>query len=185
MKAVARIALAAGLIAAEASLWYAYDRYGAGFHHLVHGLLGAGSGLVALVALRLGGRATGVPPWAAASAGRVLAAVPDMLFLSLDLPHARWMDVFVAHIAVHFVPAALAVVLGAFALAVAACAAVLLGRRRLAGGAAALAVAVVAVGLAARDPIPSSLAELRARPEYACVLPALTGPTGAGPAGAG
>lgn len=167
-------AAAAGAVGLEVYLHQAYRAFDTLFHYLLHGLVGAAAGLVVLVALRLLGRGCRVPLWAGALLGRLVSAVPDVLFVAVDAPHERWMDVFVAHIAVHVVPRPLTWAFALFALAVGAAAAVILGGQRLAAGCAALALTLGVAGLAVREPIPSTLEGLRALPGYACVLPSPT-----------
>jgi hypothetical protein len=102
-----------------------------------------------------------------------LFAAPDVLFLALDTPHAGWMDVFGAHISLHFVPAPVAWAYAAFAVAVVAASLGALGRRRPAAGLAVAVVVLLVAGLAVRQPLPRTLDDVRGDPEIAwsCTLP--------------
>jgi hypothetical protein len=163
--------LLALVVVVEGYLLYRYAAFGALFHLFVHGYVGMGLGLAAHAGWRVLG-ARGPRPAGevvgAAVAGHLAAAVPDVLFLAADLPHARWMDVFVAHISVHFVPAPLALALAVLALGVGAqVLATTRGRAREVLALSIAPVAVLAVGLALRSPIPSTLEDLRADPRIA------------------
>jgi len=175
MRAAARLALAAGLVVLEGYVYVRYRQFGAQFHYLLHGFAGAAAGLVLLVTARLTGHGWGVAPWVAVVAGRLVSALPDVLFLTVEVPHQRWMDVFVAHIAIHLVPWATTWSFALFCLAVLAMTVLLLGWRRQAAVAAALTALVAAVGLAVRQPVPRTLEDLRSRPQLACVIPGLAG----------
>ena len=96
---------AAVVLLAEAYLYWHYAQLHAGFHYWLHGLLGAALGLDGLTGARLVTalrRPTlGQPPvrgclltaWEAAALGHLYAAFPDILFLTLGLPHGYWMRV--------------------------------------------------------------------------------------------
>lgn len=173
MRTVARLALTAGLVILEGYVFVRYREFGAEFHYLLHGFTGAAVGLVLLVGARLTGHGQGVAPWVAVAIGRLVAALPDILYLTVEVPHQRWMDLFVAHIAVHLVPSAVAWSLALFVLGVVAMTAVLLGRRRVAAAGVVLTAVLAVGGLAVREPIPRTLEELRSRPQLTCVIPAL------------
>lgn len=161
----ARRAVAVVLVlAAETYAYQRYAAYGAQFHFWLHGLVGGYLGMAVLVTWRLlrphaRRRATAAP---SGFAGHLLSAVPDVLFVALGLLHATWMDVFVVHISLHFVPAPLLVVLGLWGLALLAHVALSFGAPRLAGLALVVSVAVLGTALALRDPIPADLQDLLA-----------------------
>lgn len=173
MRVAARLALAAGLVALESYVFLRYREFGAQFHYLLHGFVGAAAGLALLVSARLTGHGAGVAPWVAAAIGRLISALPDVLFLTVEVPHQRWMDVFVAHIAVHLVPSAVTWTLVLFSLSVFATTALLLGHRVAAAGGVCLTMVLAVGGLVLREPIPRTLEELRSRPQLTCVIPAL------------
>jgi hypothetical protein len=162
----------------ESYLFLEYAALGTEFHFFVHASTGAAGGLALLAAVRglaqtrAGGRGLSraawlISPWLAAVVGHLFAAWPDVLFLGSDIPHAMWMDVFAAHVRIHFVPAPLLWLFAAFVLAVTAAAASQIGRHRLGVVAAALTVAWLGLGLALRAPLPGSVEELRADPGLA------------------
>lgn len=182
IRTVSRLALAAGVVALEGYVFVRYREFGAEFHYLLHGFAGAAAGLGLLVVARLTGRGAAVAPWVAAAVGRLVAALPDILFLTVEVPHQRWMDVFVAHITVHLVPSAVIWTLVLFALSVFATTALLLGHRVAAAGGVCLTMVLAVGGLVLREPIPRTLEELRSRPQLTCVIPALA--TGSAPVAA-
>ncbi len=164
-----------GLVAAAGEWYFAvrYAAFGALFHYWLHGLLGVAAGLIAVVAVRTArpGRPHHVDVVSAALLGRLFFAAPDVIFLALDTPHAGWMDVFGAHISVHFVPAPVPFAYAVFVLAVVAAAAVTAGLRRAGAVLAAVAVALFVGGLAVRAPLPRTLDEVREAPGIAWVCP--------------
>lgn len=165
------LAVAVLTAAVEAYLVARYAEFGALFHYWLHGLYGVAAGLVvtAVVAAlrRRRQRAGGAALIAAALLGHLFFAAPDIVFLALDTPHAGWMDVFGAHITVHFVPLPVLSAFVAFALAVCAGAAAAL-RRRAAALATAGGVAVLfAVGLLLARPLPATLEDVRDHPGIA------------------
>ncbi len=172
-----RLLIAAALaFAGEVYLALRYAEFGALFHYWLHGLWGMAAGLAVIVLWRWA-RSPQTGPGAqlvvAAAVGRLLFAVPDVLFLVLDTPHAGWMDVFGAHISLHFVPVPVAWAYAAFAVAVVAASLGALGRRRPAAGLGVAVVVLLAAGLTVRQPIPRTLDEVRGDPEIAwsCTLP--------------
>lgn len=157
----------ATLVVVEAYLTHRYLAFGAQFHLLLHGYVGAAVGLAAWAVAHRRGAAAGAAPWLAAGAGHLASAAPDVLFLAADLPHQTWMDVFVAHISIHFVPAPLWWSFGMLAIGVLAAAAATLGRRLVAVTAAAGVVLAGAMGLALADALPRTLQQVRAHPQIA------------------
>jgi hypothetical protein len=173
---VRRVAVTALVMAAaEAYLALRYAALGALFHYWLHGLTGAAAGLALVPAERLlrPTRHRHLTVLAAAATGRLFFALPDVLFLAADLPHATWMDVFGGHIAVHFVPAPLAVAFAVFALGVVAAALAVSDRARDGAAVATLAVVVLGAAFALRAPLPRTLDEVREHPGVAlrCTLP--------------
>jgi hypothetical protein len=162
---------AVALVAGEIYLYLRYASLDGQFHYWLHGLLGWALGLAVLAALQLRAgdqaRRTRLTPWEAAGLGHLYAAFPDILFLTGELLHVRWMDVFALHITVHFIPAPVLTALVLFLLAAVGYGLAISRRRRAAAGAvlAVGATLTVAVGVAA--PLPSSIDELRNDPRLA------------------
>ena len=151
------------VLAVELYFFYRYAENGALFHFWLHALLGGWVGLGLLTVHRLvTRRRSHVRPWNAGFFGHMYSAFPDVLFLMVGLLHVLWMDAFALHITAHFLwPNALVAGLVLWSLAVLAHVAAVWGARRLAAGALAASVAVLAVGVAFRAPLPSTLGELR------------------------
>ena len=94
--------LAAGL---EVQILLSYGAKDAGFHYLAHFFAGASFALLvmALVAWRRG-RPVRLPLlWVILA--HLFAMAPDFAFLD-GAPHEHWMDVFLGHITIHFIPGA-------------------------------------------------------------------------------
>jgi hypothetical protein len=169
--------LVAALAALEAWLLVRYREFGAQFHYFLHGFAGVAVGLALLTLVRArqqpGTGAWRVSPWLVAALGHVFSAFPDVLFLTVEALHVGWMDVFLAHISIHFIPAPFALPYALFALAVVSWLAQRLGRVRLGALVGVLVLATLAVALAVRDPLPRSLEEIRDEPAIAlrCQLP--------------
>jgi hypothetical protein len=161
------------VLVVEASLAVSYARLDVLVHYWLHALAGATAGLAVLVAVALVRRHRAPGAWLSAGAGHLVSAVPDVLFLAAGVLHVRWMDVFAAHITVHFLPAPLVTLTVLFAVAVAAWAAVACGRRRAAAALLALLLAGSAGALRAAGEPPRTLDGLREAPEIAlrCPLP--------------
>jgi pimeloyl-ACP methyl ester carboxylesterase len=92
------------LVGAELALYASYDVHDARFHWATHFLVGlAFASLVLLARLLL----TGVPgprlllPMVLGF--HLFAMLPDLLFRG-GVPHYRWMDVFLGHVAAHYLP---------------------------------------------------------------------------------
>lgn len=92
------------LVAAEVALYASYDVHDARFHWATHFLVALAFASVVLL-LRL--LVTGVPGprllLPAVLAFHVFAMAPDFMFRG-GVPHYRWMDVFLGHVAVHDIP---------------------------------------------------------------------------------
>jgi hypothetical protein len=169
---VIRNVLGAGaLLAGEIYLYLRYASFDGQFHFWLHALLGWALGLAVLTALRLRGgdnaRPVRVTAWEAVGLGHLYSAFPDILFLSGELLHARWMDVFALHITVHFIPAPVLTVLVLFLLATAGYGLAMTRRRRAAVGGLIAAGATLAVAVTFASPLPSSIEDLRENPELA------------------
>jgi hypothetical protein len=170
---------AVAAVTTEVVLYVQYAGFDGQFHFWLHGLLGGALGLTVLSAARLiarrrdtAGRLIGsrTAPWAAAFLGHVYSAFPDVLFLTAELPHQRWMDVFAFHITAHFVPAPVLTALAVFLLALFGYGLAMVGGRRstTAGVVALGAGALLATwALAIAGPIPDDIQDLRTHPGLA------------------
>ncbi|MHB8340462.1 MAG: hypothetical protein ACYDB7_04725, partial [Mycobacteriales bacterium] len=139
---------------AEAWLAYEYHIRGTDWHFVLHTLLGLGAGFTA--AALLGTR--NVARWALL--GQVVSVTPDVIFITLGIPHERWMDIFLAHITIHVVAAPLAVAATLFLVAGWGWWISAWTSARLSGALLALAgVVVVGVALALHHPIPTQLSD--------------------------
>ena len=92
------------LVVAELALYASYDVHDARFHWATHFLVAlAFASLVLLLRLLV----TGVPGprllLSAVLGSHLFAMAPDLLFRG-GVPHYRWMDVFLGHVAVHYLP---------------------------------------------------------------------------------
>jgi hypothetical protein len=162
---------AVALVGGEIYLYLRYASLDGQFHYWLHGLLGWALGLALLGGLRLharhSARGTWLTPWEAVGLGHLYAAFPDILFLTGELLHVRWMDVFALHITVHFIPAPVVTVLVLFLLATLGYGLAISRRRRAAAGSIVVAGAAFAVAVALAAPLPSSVDELRNDPRLA------------------
>jgi hypothetical protein len=127
--------------------------------------------LALLAGLRLRSRPSArriwMTAWEAVGLGHLYAAVPDILFLSGELLHVRWMDAFALHITVHFIPAPVVTVLVLFLIAALGYGLAISRRRRAAAGSIVVAGAAFAVAVGLAAPLPSSIDELRNDPRLA------------------
>lgn len=147
--ALAILAVLEGLVAE------AYYVRGTSWHWLLHGTVGLGLGLaVGGVLAVLRRRPVRALPWALA--GQAVSITPDVLFLAGRLPHRRWMDVFVGHIAIHTAPVPLLVGVAVFLLG---------GWSWFAGSALARRTTAAALAIAAGVVLGSALALARPLPE--------------------
>jgi hypothetical protein len=169
---------AAVLLAAELYLYLRYAALDGQFHFWLHGLLGWALALVVLTALRLraGGsaRPARVTAWEAVGLAHLYSAFPDIMFLTGEVLHARWMDVFALHITVHFIPAPVLTALVLFLLATACYGLAMSRRRRAAAGGLIAAGATLAVAVTFAAPLPSSIEDLRDDPRLACTATTTT-----------
>ena len=92
------------LVVAEVALFASYDVHDARFHWATHFLVALSFTAVLLLARLL---LTGAPGprflLLTVLAFHLFAMAPDLLFRG-GLPHALWMNVFLGHIAVHYLP---------------------------------------------------------------------------------
>lgn len=89
---------------AELGIFFSYRHHDARFHWFAHFFAGASVVLIvmSLVAWR---RRAAVPyPLLWILSGHLFAMFPDILFLLFSVVHQQWMDVFVLHISIHFIP---------------------------------------------------------------------------------
>jgi hypothetical protein len=92
-------------VALEVQIFLSYRAKDAGFHYLAHFFAGASFALLvmALVAWRRD-RPVRLPLlWIILA--HLFAMAPDFAFLD-GAPHEHWMDVFLGHITIHFIPGA-------------------------------------------------------------------------------
>ena len=102
----------------EERIFVSYGANDAGFHYLAHFFAGASAALLvmAVVAWRRG-RPVRLPLlWIVLA--HLFAMAPDFAFLD-GSPHQHWMDIFLGHITIHFVPGANLTLLAAFAASLA------------------------------------------------------------------
>lgn len=107
------------LVVAEVVLFTSYQGHDAGFHWSTHFLVA----LIAWSLLNLGWLAVKAAPargqLVTLLALHVYAVIPDLLFFARVDPHEDWMDVFLGHLSVHYIPGGdetwLALALGASA----------------------------------------------------------------------
>lgn len=85
------------------ALYFSYRDHDASFHWFAHFYAGASAALVvmALVARRRARPARFPLLWIVAA--HLYAMFPDLLFLE-GTPHQHWMDVFLGHITIHYIP---------------------------------------------------------------------------------
>lgn len=167
-----RRVVAAGIIGlVEVYLFQRYRWLGAEFHFWLHGLFGAalGAGLLAVVELTQAQRRRSV--LVAGFVGQLYSIVPDVLFLGAGILHYLWMDAFAFHIALHFIPAPLATMVGVFALALTSWGCAVLERRALATVALVAAVLLTGGALLVRAPLPATLNDVRAAPGLTLLCP--------------
>ena len=92
------------LVLAEIALYASYDAHDARFHWATHFLVGLAYASLVLLARLLVTGAPGPRFLLLVVLGfHVYAMLPDLLFRG-GLPHYRWMDVFLGHVASHYVP---------------------------------------------------------------------------------
>ncbi|HET7488438.1 MAG TPA: hypothetical protein VFJ85_10960 [Acidimicrobiales bacterium] len=101
-RSVARWA-AVVVVLVEAGLFASYRGHDARFHWFTHFFVGASAALVAMGVVALRTRRPVPLPLLWVLLGHLYAMAPDLAFTG-GVAHSRWMDVFLGHIATHFVP---------------------------------------------------------------------------------
>lgn len=99
----------------EALLYLFYRSHAARFHWMVHFLVGASTALILMSLSALRARKPVHLPLVWIGVGHLFAMAPDVLFV-VGVAHEQWMDVFLGHVSVHFVPGRNATLLAVFAL---------------------------------------------------------------------
>jgi hypothetical protein len=158
VRAAARWAALAGVLALQYGIATAYASRGTWWHWLLHQTVGWGLGL-ALAAVVMAWRGTRVHPLGAALAGQALSIAPDLMFRYLRMPHDPLMDVFAGHIAIHRGVSPVVTTWAFFTLGAAAWLLASVRRRRAALGLSAAALVLLTVACVTAQPIPERLAD--------------------------
>lgn len=87
----------------EVSLYISYQAHEARFHWFTHFFVGSSVALMAMSAFVMVTRRPARVPLIWPVAAHVFAIIPDFLFTA-GVAHQRWMNVFLGHLAGHFVP---------------------------------------------------------------------------------
>lgn len=89
--------------AIEVALYLSYDHHNGSFHWFTHFFVGASAALLAMSGVaRMTRRPVPIPLlWVVL--GHLVAMAPDLLFRG-GMVHRRWMDLFLGHLRVHYVP---------------------------------------------------------------------------------
>ncbi|MGQ0618104.1 MAG: hypothetical protein ACT4PW_14135 [Acidimicrobiia bacterium] len=90
-------------VAGEVALYVSYRGHDARFHWFTHFFVGAAAALLAMTVFALWRQRPAPYPLVWVLVGHVLAAAPDLAFIA-GVEHQRWMDVFLGHLASHYVP---------------------------------------------------------------------------------
>lgn len=170
----ARLLGAVALVALEAYLYRRYALLGSQFHFWLHLLFGAALGTSVWTVARVVRPAwRGELAWllVAAAFAHLWSALPDVLFILGGALHQRWMDVFAAHISIHFVPRPIITSAALTLLAGVGAGLARLGRSRLAVFMVAMTVLGATGALVLRSPIPATLTQVRADPQITGVCP--------------
>ena len=93
----------AAAVLAEAGLYASYRGHDARFHWFTHFFVGAATALAAMTVVVVLRRRPVARPLVWPLAAHLFAMTPDLLFTA-GYAHRRWMDLFLGHISVHFVP---------------------------------------------------------------------------------
>ncbi|WAB80451.1 hypothetical protein OVN18_07660 [Microcella daejeonensis] len=92
------------LVVAEVLLFRTYSVHDARFHWATHFLVAVLAAAVAMIAFLVIRRAPGPRfPLLLVLGLHLYAMAPDLVFRA-GTPHAPWMDVFLGHISVHYIP---------------------------------------------------------------------------------
>jgi hypothetical protein len=172
----ARLLGVAALAALEVYLYRRYALLGSQFHFWLHLLFGAAIGLSAWTVARVLR-----PTWrhgllAMTALAHLWSAFPDVLFILGGVLHQRWMDVFAAHISMHFVPRPIVTSAVLTVLAGIGASLARVDRSRLAVFMVAMTALGAAGALLLRTPIPDTLTQVRADPQIVRFCPLPTGP---------
>ncbi|MBC7708214.1 hypothetical protein H7Y63_03255 [Polaromonas sp.] len=139
-----------------------YAHLGAEFHFWLHGLFGASIGLCALTIWQLctkrGSRLSG---WEAGALGHLYSAIPDIIFVATGVLHMYWMDILALHISIHFIPSPIATMLAIFLLCLLSYVLVQGKYRWIGCIVLGLAGVILAVALWHRQPIPTTLQQVK------------------------
>jgi len=87
----------------EVGLYASYRGHDARFHWFTHAFVGSAAALTVMTVVTLVRRRPVPRPLLWPMVTHVFAMIPDLVF-SGGYAHRRWMDVFLGHISVHFVP---------------------------------------------------------------------------------
>jgi len=93
----------AAAVAVEVGLYGSYRGHDARFHWFTHFFVGAATALAVMTMVVVRRRRPVARPLVWPLVGHVIAMAPDLLFTA-GYAHQRWMNLFLGHIAVHFVP---------------------------------------------------------------------------------
>lgn len=90
-------------VVVEAALFVFYWREEALFHWFVHFFVGTSTALVAMAVVAASTRRPVARPAGWVVAAHLYAMFPDFLIAG-RVPHEQWMNVFLGHVAVHYLP---------------------------------------------------------------------------------
>ena len=90
-------------VVVELGLYASYRGHDARFHWFTHFFVGAATALGVMTVVVLRRRRPVARPLVWPVAAHLFAMAPDLLFTA-GYAHQRWMDLFLGHITVHFVP---------------------------------------------------------------------------------
>lgn len=91
-------------VGVEVAFYVLYFYYAATFHWFLHFFVGAAIVLILMSILMLYHKINVRWPFLWLFVGHLVAMFPDVLFRFLKMPHQHWMDIFILHIRVHFIP---------------------------------------------------------------------------------
>lgn len=91
-------------LVAELAIWFSYRHHDARFHWFAHFFTGATAALLIMSAVTWRSRRAVRYPLLWLLIAHVYAMFPDILFAVTGLIHKAWMDVFLLHISIHFIP---------------------------------------------------------------------------------
>lgn len=90
-------------VVVEVALYVSYRGHDARFHYFTHFFVGSAAALTVMAAVAAYRRRPVALPLIWPLVGHVVAMFPDVLF-RFGIAHYEWMDVFLGHVSVHFVP---------------------------------------------------------------------------------